>query len=156
MDVSDLVDYREWREYRLHGTCAAGRLTVDFRPGDSLTIRNGRRIIVSLSADEAQIACVDARLRPSWRHEGWLIRRLRGVRDRPLRFVCVTRQRIDVYIHPVFKFETQLDGVTMMVSTPPPAQGPPHYRTLITGSFKEDNDSGVSYHTPRCRVLGAS
>lgn len=136
---------------RFYGTCAPGRLTVDFRPRDEITIRSKGRLVVSLSAEEAFIGCSDARVEEPRPGRGWLFRRFTGDVKQPTKLVCVTEARIDIYVHPVYRSKTNLIGGAIVVSTSPGASEP---RALLAASFRQSGESRVNYHTPRCQVGG--
>jgi hypothetical protein len=151
-DLSIYGDNRRGTDRLFRGTCGPGRLTVDFRPGDEMTIANRGRLVASISAKQAFIGCPDAHVEnPTHDSPGWLFRRFARVNG-PATLVCVPGERIEISVHPSYRFEDTFVGGGMIVSTAPHGGAARH--ALISAVFKEGGESWLMYHTPRCRVGG--
>lgn len=154
LKISDLgFEYLVREEHRFHGTCPPpGRITVDFQPGDEITIRSENRLLASLSAQDAFIGCRDTRIGPSPRGGGWTFARFTTDLKQSTQLICVTDEPIVIDVDPLYEFSQQLVGGTIYISTPTRT---PYPRALIPSGFDESGDSTrLNYHIPRCRVSG--
>jgi hypothetical protein len=139
-------DYR-----RIYATCAPGRLVVEFDPAGKTEVsyRDGD-LVVSLSAEDAEIGCSEAVLDD--RREGWHQRGITGATE-STKLECQTDRSIDVFVSPLFgRGERKVVGGWMIVSTPVRNLTP---RILIASTFDEEDDRSIlHYRTGRCRVIG--
>jgi hypothetical protein len=137
-------DYRTF-----HATCAPGRVTVEFTPDDEVRItRPDDRLIASLRTEEASVACAGALREPG--AGGYYVAGLKRTGQRPTRLECMTDQPIDLTVHPIFRWETDVYGGSIVLGTLVPNAYP---RAFIISSFTEDGRADVSYRSPPCRVV---
>lgn len=143
------LDAQHERGRWLTATCPPGRLTVDFRPGDELTIEGESRV-VSLSPDRATVGCEGARLVEPARVQLWRFERFTPLTPKATRLVCVTSRSVDVVVHAVYANESELAGGAVVLSDHG-ASGTP--QALLSATVREEG-SDLGYHVPRCEVEG--
>lgn len=149
VERSDLAIHPYGRQTDLHfdATCPAGRLTIEFQPKDKVTIRNGPRLIATVSEREAFIGCLDAKAEEPPLNQGWLFRRF-ATTGHPTKLVCRTEKRIDISVSTVYKYEYVAAGLNVVVST----RGTSTPVALVGAGFEEGEESRLSFHAPRCRI----
>lgn len=136
---------------RFRSSCSPARLVIDFRAGEELTIRSDRRLVASLTPNEAFIACTDARVEKPRKAQGLPYTHRDVVRvQHSLKLTCVADRRIVIFVTASYKYHDSFAGGSMTVWTPR-AAGRRWGRALISAEFSDDEHS-VSYHAPRCRV----
>jgi hypothetical protein len=141
------------REFR--GSCPPGRFVVDFRLGEEIALKRKTRVVASLTTTEAFIGCADARIHKPKLHQGraYIGPRVTQVQD-STKLVCSTTKRIEIIVSVAYKFEDTFAGGRIEVYTPRhPDQR--RGRLLVSAGVTDDGDSYLSYHLPRCRVVGS-
>jgi hypothetical protein len=129
-------------------TCAPGRLTVEFRPDEEIRItRDQGGLIASLDTKDASVGCSGGALEDP-RGRGFYVRGLTRV-TRPTKLECVTQRSIQLVVHPIFRYESDVYGGSVVLGTPVRNLPP---RALIISAFTEDGRSDVYYRSPGCRI----
>jgi hypothetical protein len=135
---------------RFRATCPAGLLTVDFGPDEVRITREEGEFVASMVAEEAFVACAGA-LEDS-RGTGFYVRGLRRARTKATRVECVSNRPIEVVVHPIFRYETDAYGGSLVAAVP---GGRAYPEAMLIADFREDGRSYLYYRPTRCSTTGA-
>jgi hypothetical protein len=132
---------------RFHARCPTGRVTVEFTPDSEVRItQRNDRFIASLRAEEASVGCSGAL--EDARGKGFYVAGLSRTR-RPVKLECVTFRPIDLVVHPIFRYESDVYGGSVILATQRPNVTP---LAIVISSFTEDGRSDLHYRPGRCRI----